>query len=64
MGSHNHEARRSASVRKRSKHKGTLREGVLLLLISREYFACGRNVSHREVRDDNLESMLCKIERK
>jgi len=50
VGIHKHEARRSASVRMKSEHKGTLRESVLLLFISREYFTCGHNVFHREVR--------------
>lgn len=54
----------SASVRMRSEHKGTLRESVLLLFISREYITYGRSVFHREVRDGNRESVLCKIERK
>jgi len=49
VGNHNHEARRSASVSMRSEHKGTLRESVLLLFISREYFICGRNVFNRDV---------------
>jgi hypothetical protein len=37
----------------RSEHKGTLRESVLLLFISREYFTCGHSVFDREVQDDN-----------
>jgi hypothetical protein len=52
-GGHDHEARRSASVRMRSEHKGTLRQSVLLPFTSRECFTCGRNFCHREVRDEN-----------